>query len=123
MGTIMKPVKRKVIADYKSPYPESIRFKKGEPVRIVEKFDKDSDWDNWYWSEGKHGKKAWVPIQYIDIDGDKATINTPYDAKELTIHKGEILKTFEEINGFTMAINSKGMKGWAPLKNLRPVIE
>ena len=65
----MKPVKRRVIADYESPYPESIKFEKGEQVRIGEKFEKDSDWKNWYWGEGQQGKKAWVPIQYIDVDG------------------------------------------------------
>ena len=119
----MKPVKRRVIADYESPYPESIKFDKGEQVRIGEKFDQDSDWDNWYWCEGQQENKAWVPIQYIDFDGNIGTINTPYDAKELTIHKGEILETLEEINGFTMAINSKGIKGWAPLKNLESLIE
>ena len=50
-------------------------------------------------------------------------MNTPYDARELTIHDGEILETFEEINGFAMGKNSKGMKGWVPLKNIRPSIE
>jgi len=119
----MKPPKRIVIADYKSPYPESIKFEKGEQVRIGEKFDEDSDWDNWYWCEGQQGKKAWVPLQYIDISGDTGTINTPYDAKELSIDKGEILETFEEINGFSMARNSKGVKGWAPLRNLGSLVE
>lgn len=119
----MKPVKRKVIADYESPYPESIRFAKGEKVKIGAKFDEDSGWDNWYLCEGQQGKKAWVPVQYLDINGDTGIINTPYDARELTIHKGEILETFEEINGFAMAVNSKGMKGWVPFRNLAPVIE
>ena len=99
----MKPVKRKVIVDYKSPYPGSIKFEKGEIVRVGEKYDEDSEWENWYWCEGQQGKKAWVPIQYIDISGDTGTIKTQYDAKELTIYKGEILETHEEINGFTMA--------------------
>ena len=46
----MVQVKRKVIVEYKSPYPESIKIERGEQVRIGEKFEKDSDWDNWLYN-------------------------------------------------------------------------
>lgn len=111
-------MKRKVIKSYPSPYPVSIVFRQGENVRIGRKFEDDPDWDNWFWCEGEHDNHAWVPAQYIDRSGESGTLNTAYDARELTVSKGQIVETFQEINGFAMARDSEGRRGWVPLKNL-----
>ncbi len=117
----MKTNKYKALTEYKTPYPDSIKFRQGEEVKITDKQNDDPDWQNWIWCEGKNNNNAWVPQQYLKIEGNRGILNRDYDAKELSIEVGEILTVFEIINGFAIAENSHGETGWTPLKCLRPV--
>jgi len=115
----MKSHKYKVIAEYKSPYPDSINFVKGEKVEVGREFKEDPDWKNWIWCEGKNNKKAWVPNQFLKISGINGIFLRDYDAKELSVRRGEILEVFEIINGFGMSEKTNGERGWVPMKHLK----
>jgi len=114
----VKPELYRVIKDYKSPYPDPIVFQKGEKVEICHEFKEDLDWKNWIWCKGKNDKKAWIPEQYLDIDGRNGVLNRTYDAKELSVQTGEMLVVYEIVNGFGMSEKPDGTKGWVPMKNL-----
>ena len=114
----MKSQKYRVKKDYQSPYPDPILFRKGEQVTVGREFKNDPDWQNWRWCEGKKNNAAWVPIQYLTIEPESGIFNRDYNARELTVHKDEIVKVNEVLNGFGMAKNSDGSTGWVPLRNL-----
>ncbi len=107
-----------VIKEYKSPYPDLIVFQEGEEVKVGEEFKEDPDWRNWIWCEGKDNKKAWVPKQYVKIDGLTGRFTRFYDAMELSVQVGEDLLVNEIINGFGMSTKMDGSKGWVPMKNM-----
>ena len=113
----------KVIQDYTSPYPDPILFHAGEPVQVGEKSADDPDWNDWYWCEGQRQQKAWVPVQYLQLDGSVGVFIREYNARELSLQTGEILTAYEEINGFCMAEKENGQKGWAPLNHLEMLSE
>ena len=114
----MKPEKYKVIKEYKTPYPGSIKFEQGEEVKIVYKQNDDPDWKDWVWCEGKNNNNAWIPKQYLKNQGHSVILDTDYDAKELSIEVGETLTVFEILNGFAIAENSCGETGWTPFRCL-----
>ena len=114
----MKSQKYRVKKDYQSPYPDPILFRKGEQVTVGREFKDDPDWQNWRWCEGKKNNAAWVPIQYLTIEGKSGILKRDYNARELTIHKGEKVTVNEVINGFGMAEKVDGNKGWIPMRNL-----
>lgn len=114
----MKPAQCRVIEGYKSPYPDPIVFHKGEKVKVGQEFNQDPDWKNWVWCTGNNHKKAWAPKQYIDIDGADGIFNRDYNARELSVQVGEKLVVYEIVNGFGMAENADGIRGWVPMKNL-----
>ena len=114
----MKKQRYRVIKDYQSPYPDPILFRKGEQVTVGREFKDDPDWQDWRWCEGKKNNAAWVPIQYLTIEGKNGIFNRDYNARELTVHKGEIVTVYEMINGFGMADRGDGKKGWIPMRNL-----
>jgi len=116
--TSMTKGRYRVVKDYESPYPESIFFQKGERVKVCKKFKEDPDWQNWIWCEGKNGKKAWVPEDFLDSDGKNGLFNREYDAKELSVRVGEALTVSEIVNGFGMSEKSDGTKGWVPMRNM-----
>lgn len=115
---MLKPQKYRVIQDYQSPYPDPIVFRRGEKVTVGREFKDDPDWLNWRKCEGKDKNAAWVPVQYLTIEGKKGIFKQDYNARELTIVTGEILGIYEVLNGFGMAEKSNGNKGWVPMRNL-----
>lgn len=108
----------RVIKEYESPYPEPIVFQEGEQAKVGEEFKEDPDWRNWVWCEGKDNKKAWVPKQYVNVDGTNGTFSKFYNAMELSVQVGEELLVNEIINGFGMSTKTDGAKGWVPMKNM-----
>ena len=108
----------RVVKDYKSPYPKPIVFQKGERVKIGKEFKEDPDWQNWIWCEGKNGKKAWVPEEYLNVDGRNGMFNREYNAMELSVQVGETLTVCEIVNGFGMSEKPDGTRGWVPMRNL-----
>jgi hypothetical protein len=113
-----------VIESYRSPYPSPIIFHAGEQVRIRKEFTEDPEWKNWMWCEGKRGNKSWVPKQYLEMETvSRGVFLTEYNALELSVRSGEVLKVHEIVNGFAMAEKSDGRLGWVPLKNLNEIRE
>jgi hypothetical protein len=108
-----------VIRDYESPYPDPRVFQKGEQVKIFNKFNEDPDWKNWIWCVGKNGKKAWVPLEYLNVDGRNGTFNREYNSMELSVKAGEILIVCEIVNGFAMSEKLDGTRGWVPIRNMK----
>ena len=114
----MKPERFKVVTDYRSPYPDSITFRKDEKVAIGQEFKDDPEWEGWIWCIGCDAKQAWVPKQYLNFDGATGTFKRDYDAKELSVKVGERVVVHDIVNGFGMAEKANGQRGWVPLKHM-----
>ena len=106
------------VRSYQTPYPDSLPFKKGEVVAVGEEYLGDDDWQNWIRCRGSDGREAWIPKQYLDIKGKVGNLRQDFDARELSVQPGEELSIFEIVNGFGMAENSQGQKGWVPMNHL-----
>jgi uncharacterized protein YgiM (DUF1202 family) len=106
----------KVISEYKSPYTESLKIRKGEILQIR---NKESKWPDWVWCMNKGGKERWVPIKYIDIQGNLGIMLQDYEATELAVSIGEELKIEKEESGWVWVTNKEGKKGWVPLENIK----
>ena len=115
---ITKPQRYRVIKDYESPYPDPMVFRKGEKVKVGREFKEDPDWKDWIWCEGSGEKKAWVPKQYVNIDGTSGTFNRDYNAVELSVRVGESLVVYEIVNGFGMSEKTSRARGWVPIRNM-----
>jgi len=120
----MSPVKTKlyrIIKPYRSPYPDSIFFRKGEKVTVGKEFCDDPDWHDWLWCESKNGNRAWAPKQFLEIRGTAGTLRRDYNARELSVKSGEFITVFEIVNGFGMAEKADGSRGWVPLNHLEEI--
>ena len=105
----------KVVSDYKSPYIDPLKIRKGEILRIV---NKESEWSGWVWCTNKKGKQRWVPRNYIDIQGNTGIMLQDYEATELNASIGEALEIEKEESGWVWVSNKEGKKGWIPLENI-----
>ncbi|MFW9877352.1 MAG: SH3 domain-containing protein [Candidatus Thorarchaeota archaeon] len=105
----------KVIADYKSPFPEPLMLHKDDIVQVEEK---ESEWTGWIWCISKEGKQGWVPNNYLEIQGKNGKLIQDYDATELTAKTGEELIIENQESGWIWASNKEGNKGWIPKRNV-----
>ena len=110
----------RVIEAYKSPYPNPIIFHSGDIIRVGNEYDGDPDWLNWIWCEAEDGRQAWVPKQYIQIEGNKAVFNREYNALELSVSVGDEVIIHAIVSGFGLAEKIDGAKGWVPMKCMQP---
>ncbi|GAH44800.1 unnamed protein product [marine sediment metagenome] len=106
----------KVISDYKSPYIDPLKIRKGEILRIG---NKESEWSGWVWCTNKEGKQRWVPRNYMDIQGNTGIMLQDYEATELNVSTGEELKIEKEESGWVWVSNKEGKQGWVPLINIK----
>ena len=111
----MKVKSCKVIVEYKSPFADPLKIRKGDQVQFIEK---ESEWSGWFWCLSKKGKEGWIPKSYIKIQGNHAIMLRDYDATELTAGVGEEFVIKEEESGWFLASGKKGRKGWIPIKNV-----
>ena len=109
----------KVIKPYLSAYPNPIKIKMGELVTIN---DKKSEWPGWTWCTDKNGKSGWIPDCYVRKEGSKSIALLDYEATELTVETGEILKIKKEECGWFWCINQRGVEGWIPSENVKTIL-
>jgi uncharacterized protein YgiM (DUF1202 family) len=105
----------RVVADYRAAYPDPIFMKAGERLRVGER---EEDNDAWVWCTGPSGKSGWVPVAYVQTDGDAGTALRDYSAAELSVRTGETLDVLDEEAGWVLARDQRGSCGWVPLENV-----
>lgn len=116
----MKEKYCKVIAEYKSPFPNPLKIRKGDQVQLIEK---ESEWPGWIWCISKNGKEGWIPKSYLKIQDNHANMVEDYDATELTAKVGEEFVIKEEESGWFLVSGKEGRKGWIPIKNVKIFIK
>ena len=107
-----------VTKDQKPSFNFNVVFKKGETV-IVEK--EDSEMPGWYWCKNERGVSAWVPSEYLKLNGVNATLTTFYDSLELEVSAGTVLDYVTEVKYWTLCRKADGNEGWVRNENLRRI--
>lgn len=75
----------------------------------------DDEFPGWVWCAAPDGREGWVPRPFLMSDG---TLRRDYDARELTVARGDALIVFETVNGWCWAASAAGKRGWVPAANL-----
>lgn len=111
----------RVIKEYQAPYPDPIQAEAGEEVRVDA--SRETDIPGWVWCTNQAGKGGWVPIAYLEMQGDRARMLYDYNAIELTIRVGEVLTVHKTESGFHWATNENGQQGWVPAAHVESIGE
>ncbi|MCJ7622250.1 MAG: SH3 domain-containing protein [Anaerolineaceae bacterium] len=90
---------------------ESILMAAGDCLQIE---NRETDMQGWLWCMDQKGIGSWVPEAYLQVEGDTGISRCDYDAVELTVEVGEMLKVIEEESGWVWCENTAGKQGWVP---------
>ena len=111
----------RVIEEYQAPYADPIQAKAGDEVSVD--LSKATDITGWVWCTNHTGKSGWVSKTYVAVKGDRGRMLQDYNAIELTIHVGDILKVKKEESNFYWVTNQTGEQGWVPIANVEVMEE
>jgi hypothetical protein len=116
MDDAMHPGARyRAVTAYTRSYPDPIVMRAGDPLQAAQE---DQEWPGWVWCTAADGRSGWVPVAYVDRQGDRATARRDYSAIELSVAPGDELVAVVEESGWIWATNAQGETGWVPLQNL-----
>ena len=107
-----------VIRDQKASFSYHLVFSEGDLVKVGKE---DNDMPGWYWCMGKSGDWAWIPSEYLKLDGETAVLLTNYDSLELDIIKGDVLEYVTEVKYWTLCRKTDGVEGWVRNENLERI--
>ena len=99
----------RVRADYAAQYADPIHGRAGQPLTIVRR---DEEYPAWVWCVGPDRREGWVPLEFLRVDGDHASLLRDCDARELSVKSGEQVAVLEEIGGWTRVTATDGRTGW-----------
>jgi uncharacterized protein YgiM (DUF1202 family) len=109
----------RVSVDYQAPYADPIVARAGDEVTVD--LERKTDIPGWVWCTNRNHKSGWVPIAYLESHAGLSFLRVDYDAIELTIHVGEILRVDKQESSFFWVTNPGGDQGWIPVENVVPV--
>jgi hypothetical protein len=108
-----------VAVSYDKQYRDPLVMKTGDELKILKW--KDDEWPGWIFCESQSGKQGWVPENMIKVDADNAIAKQNYEASEVSVMEGEIVRIEKVEGGWAWVTNMTDETGWVPLRNLKIV--
>jgi SH3-like domain-containing protein len=108
----------KVTKNHKSEFHVPLITKKGD---IVEGQERETEYEGWLWCQNSAGLQGWVPKAYLKQASESGQFQflKDYNARELTINKGQEVIVLDEESGWAWVRTTLGEEGWIPLENLQ----
>lgn len=103
------------VAPHDASYEDPIRLRAGDRLRLTGRADV---WDGyrWLWAVCTDGREGWIPDDLPTPDG-RARVD--FDARELTLPKGEAAEALRSRHGWVWCRRADGAEGWVPARALR----
>ena len=108
-----------VVAAHETKYADPLTMNPGDELKILKRRD-DEDPGRVLCENGS-GKQGWVPENIIKIETDCAIAQQRYDASEVPVIEGEIVRIERVESGWAWVTNMTNETGWVPMKNLKLV--
>lgn len=104
----------RVSKDYVTVHTDPIRAQTGDVVRVGQR---DNQWPGWIWCTNSDGKSAWVHESFLSVSGEQGVLTEDYDAAELTVKAGDVLRVLRAVGGWLWCETDHGACGWIPAEN------
>ncbi len=108
-----------VVTGHETEFTDPLTMSTGDALKILQR--KSEEWPGWVFCESKTGKKGWVPESIVAINAENAVAQQNYDAREVSVMEGEIVRIERTESGWAWVTNMTNEAGWVPLKKLKIV--
>ena len=105
----------RVIRPYQAAHPDPWTARKGQHLEFERR---ESEWEDWIWCTDPSGNSAWVPENWVELEGEFCILQRDYTSTELSVDEGEIITAELDESGWVWATRETGERGWVPLEHL-----
>ena len=105
-----------VLIKHKSKFLNPLILSKGD---IVKTGDEDDEFPGWIWCTTSDKNSGWIPKAYLEINNNSSVLKKDYNATELNVDIGQILKVFFEDAGWAWCEAENNLKGWVPVNKIK----
>ena len=102
----------------KAHQPESgrpLHLQAGDLLRYERR---ETPYAGWIWCTDSGGDQAWVPENWVAIQGDQCQMQREYFSIELRIQLEDMVRVLEVESGWAWVEHENGLLGWVPLECL-----
>jgi hypothetical protein len=110
----------RVTSPYRSEFDAPLRAAAGERFRYQRR---PTPYAGWLFCTHESGKSGWVPEVWVTIEGDECVLRRNYDATELTVAGGDLLRCELVEAEWALCLTADGERGWVPLEHVEVVGE
>lgn len=111
------PALRRVVRDHAPIYPDPIRVRAGERLRVGRE---DDEYPGWAWCTAPDGREGWTPLVILRREGPEAVARRDYSAAELEVRRGQHVEVLEELAGWLRVLDADAREGWVPVECVAP---
>ncbi|MGB6223721.1 SH3 domain-containing protein [Haloferula sp.] len=105
-------------SDYEEKDSNPIALEAGDEVTVG---PADRAWPGWVWAQDSQGRHGYVPEEILEPTGEgRFALMKDFDPTVLTVKRGDILESIEQIDGWHWCRNDSGAEGWVAGYLLRP---
>ena len=105
-----------VTKSYEQPYENPLAVVAG--AQLTPNFEELTKKEGWVWCTARDGRSGWTPRSWLTQSDGKWYANREFNAIELTVDPGEILKVDYEESGFVWVEKQDGKVGWVPCEHV-----
>lgn len=102
----------RAVEDWVVMYPDALVGRAGDRLTLG---CVDEEWP-FIWCVAADGKAGWVPLGFVEQQGDVGVLRRDYTAQELALTIGEVVTLHDEESGWYWATNQLGLSGWVPMR-------
>ncbi|MBC8276592.1 MAG: YbgC/FadM family acyl-CoA thioesterase [FCB group bacterium] len=112
------PLNYRVVKSHETPFKDHVILNKGDKVKVREK---RSSIPGWKWCTGSNEQNAWIPLQFMEINGSVAKMVCDYSSKELSVKTGDSFMGSLIVSGWVWGLIENTEEGWVPWDCLETV--
>ncbi len=95
----------RVIKPHQPSDADALTARKGERLSFERR---ETEWARWIWCTSDSGKRAWLPENWVEIQGDSCAMKRDYVTTDLAVDVGEVLTPEFEESGWAWATTVTG---------------
>jgi hypothetical protein len=106
----------KAIKPHQPEFSDILQANTGEVLKFERR---PTEYPGWIWCTNAQAVQAWVPTNWVSIEGDECRMNRDYVSKELRLAVGEIVNVLEIESGWAWVSKDENEVGWVPMAYLQ----
>ncbi|MCX6363080.1 MAG: SH3 domain-containing protein [Actinobacteria bacterium] len=104
------PTRMRVTTSRVSDHIDDVRLRAGDSIAVGHR---NQQYPEFVWCATEDGHHGWAPEECLEMQSPSSAVALrDYAAAHLTVSRGEIVETLEQVGSWVFCRNASGRSGW-----------